>query len=224
MSKILGFDVSSTTIGWSSLSVNDKTKEIKLLDCGYIKPIKDGYIVDRIVDTRDKILDIIKKHKPDYIGIEDIIKFMKGKSTADTIIMLTTFNRMTCLLAHDYLKKKPELFNVMTIRHGLKIGKILPKKEEMPELVAKHLGITFPYEYQINKRSKIAKITEESYDTADGVSVALYYAFVLTGRVKTKKSAATKKKKITKITPGGVVSGKGRFVRVVKVSKKGTKS
>jgi Holliday junction resolvasome RuvABC endonuclease subunit len=211
MSKILAFDVSSTTIGWGSLLIDDQTKEINLLDCGYIKPIKDGSIVDRIVHTRDRILEIINKQKPDYIGVEDIIKFMKGKSTADTIIMLTTFNRMTCLLAYDYLKKLPELFNVMTIRHGLKIGKILPKKEEMPELVAKHLGITFPYEYEINKRSKIQKISEESYDTADGIAVALYYAFILTGK-KIKKPAATKTKKNKKTK------------RVAKATKKGTKS
>ncbi|MCP6726354.1 hypothetical protein NL526_30315, partial [Klebsiella pneumoniae] len=77
-------------------------------------------------------------------AIEDLIKFMT-KSTATTVVVLTTFNRMVCLLAYDYLKKQPELFNVMSIRHALKLNKILPKKEEMPELVAKHLEIKFPY-------------------------------------------------------------------------------
>jgi len=203
MSKVLGIDISSTTIGWCVLTVNDLTKEIQLSDYGYVKPIKDGYIIDRMVDTRNRILSIIKRHNPDYIGIEDIIKFMKGKSTADTIIMLTTFNRMIGLLSYDYLDKKPELFNVMTIRHGLKMGKILPKKEEMPELVAKHLGITFPYKYETGKRNKITKIAEESYDTADGIAVALYYAFVLTGKIKRKKQVV-KKKKAAKRTKKGL--------------------
>jgi Holliday junction resolvasome RuvABC endonuclease subunit len=196
MSKVLGMDISSTTIGWCSLFVDDSSNEIKFLDAGYIKPIKDGTIIERIVHTRDKLLEIINKYSPDYIGIEDIIKFMKGKSRADTIIMLTTFNRMVCLLSYDFLKKPPQLFNVMTIRHGLKTNKILPKKEDMPELVAKHLGITFPYE-----KNKKNKIKEESYDTADGVAVALYYAFLLSGRVNRKIKSTKPTKKRARVKP-----------------------
>jgi Holliday junction resolvasome RuvABC endonuclease subunit len=147
----------------------------------YIKPIKDGSIIERIVDTRNKIQKIIADAKPDYIAIEDIIKFMKGKSTAQTIIMQATFNRMIGLASFDYLKKAPELYSVMAIRHGLKLNKIFPKKEDMPTLVSKHLGITFPYEY-----NKKGKIKVESYDKADGIAVALYCAFVLSGRVKRK--------------------------------------
>lgn len=187
MQTILGFDVSSTTIGWCVLETDGYA--INFIKASYVSPLKNGNIIDRIADTRDKIQDIINQVKPDYIGVEDIIQFMKGKSTAKTIIMLTTFNRMVGLLAHDYLKKSPALFNVMSIRHGIKTDKELPKKENIPELVAKHLGITFPY--QLNKKGKI-KV--ESYDMADGVAVALYYAFILTGRVQLKVKKAKKKK------------------------------
>lgn len=179
--RILGFDVSSTTIGYCILEIDDSDNSIAFVGASYLKPIKKGSIIERIVDTRNKIQAIIEKVKPDYIGIEDIIQFMKGHSTAKTIIMLTTFNRMISLCAHDYLKKSPELFSVMTIRHGLKTDKDLPKKEDMPELVAKHLGITFPYEH-----NKLGKVKVESFDMADGVAVALYYAFVLTGKAKRK--------------------------------------
>jgi Holliday junction resolvasome RuvABC endonuclease subunit len=178
---ILGFDVSSTTIGWCSLSWDESTNDIKLLQMGYIKPIKKGSIIERIVDTRNKVQKIIVDAKPDHIAIEDIIQFMQGKSTAKTIIMLTTFNRMIGLCAYDYSGAAPTLLSVMTIRHGLKTGKELPKKEDMPALVAQHLGITFPYEY-----NKKAKIKVESYDKADGVAVALYHTFFLAGKVKRK--------------------------------------
>jgi Holliday junction resolvasome RuvABC endonuclease subunit len=178
--RVLGFDVSSTTIGYCVLDIEDNN-DIHLIVADYLKPLKKGSIIERIVDTRDKIQTIITKAKPDYIGIEDIIQFMQGKSTAKTIIMLTTFNRMIGLCAYDYLKKSPELFSVMTIRHGLKTDNVFPKKEDMPELVAKHLGITFPYE--VNKKGKV-KV--ESFDKADGVAVALYYAFVLTEKIKRK--------------------------------------
>jgi len=97
---------------------------------------------------------------------------------------------MICLVAHDFLHKQPELFNVMSIRHGLKLNKDLPKKEDMPELVAKHLGITFPYEYD-----KKGKVKEVSRDMADGVAVALYHAFVLTGKIVRKVKKLKVKKK-----------------------------
>ncbi len=180
MTRVLGFDVSSTTIGYCVLNIDDNN-QIHFEYASYLKPAKKGSIIERIVDTRNKIQSIIEKVQPDYIGIEDIIQFMQGKSTAKTIIMLTTFNRMIGLCAYDYLKKSPDLFSVMTIRHGLKTGKDLPKKEDMPELVAKHLGITFPYEH-----NKLGKVKVESFDMADGVAVALYYAFVLTGKAKRK--------------------------------------
>lgn len=176
----MGLDCSSTTIGISLLEIDNN--EIHFKKCFYIKPIKTGTIVERLIDTRNKIRKIIEDSKPDYIGIEDIISFMKNKSTAQTIITLTAFNRMICLLAYDYLNKSPELFSVMSIRHGLKLNKVFPKKEDMPELVAKHLNIKFPYEI-----SKKGKIKEENYDMADGTAVGLYYAFLLTNKVKAKK-------------------------------------
>lgn len=179
--RILGFDVSSTTIGWCVLDIDDNDK-INFVTCNYFKPVKKGSILERIIKTREKINSIINAAKPDHIGIEDLIKFMP-KSTATTVVVLTTFNRMVCTTAYDYNKNYPELFNVMTIRHGLKTGKELPKKEDMPELVAKHLGITFPYEY-----NKKGAVKEESRDMADAVAVALYYAWSLTGKTKKLKS------------------------------------
>jgi len=191
MSKtVLGFDISSETIGYCILEIDEQLGTTKYIDMNYLKPSKNGSLMERIVDTRDKILDIVKKIKPDYIGIEDLIKFMP-KSTATTVVVLTTFNRMICLLSYDYLGHHPELFNVMTIRHGLKLNKILPKKEEIPNLVAKHLGITFPYIYKTSKK-KGKTVAPVSEDMADGVAVALYYAFVLTGKVKKKNPKAKK--------------------------------
>jgi Holliday junction resolvasome RuvABC endonuclease subunit len=178
---VLGFDVSSSTIGWSVLEINSDDS-IKYISASYFKPTKKGEILEKIISTREKIIQIINDVKPDYIGIEDLIKFMP-KSTATTVVVLATFNRMVCVSAYDYLKDYPKLLNVMTIRHGLKLNKDLPKKEDMPDLVAKHLGITFPYEYK-----KSGSVKEESRDMADAVAVALYYALFLTGKTKKPKS------------------------------------
>lgn len=185
---VLGFDVSSSCIGYCVLEIDQESGDIKFISCNYLSPIKKGSILERLVDTRDKIKKIIEEVKPDYIGIEDLIKFMP-KSTATTVVVLTTFNRMIGLLSYDYMKKYPELLNVMSIRHGLKFNKVLPKKEDMPELVAQHLKINFPY-----KCDKGGKVKVESFDMADGVAVALYYAFLLTGKVKKKVKKEKKKK------------------------------
>jgi Holliday junction resolvasome RuvABC endonuclease subunit len=177
---ILGFDVSSTTIGWCVLELDESTNKITFIKAGTLKPTKKGTMVERIVDTRSKVETIIKDNKPDDIAIEELIKFMP-KSTATTVVVLSVFNMMTCVAAHDYLSKVPNIYNVLSIRHGLKISKDCPKKEDMPELVANHLEITFPYEY-----NKKGMIKEESLDKADGVAAALYHAFVLTGKAKHK--------------------------------------
>jgi len=181
MSTILGLDISSTTTGWGILEVT-KDNKINYIDSGYFKPIKDGTIFERLDHSRLKIKDILNKYKPDYVGVENIIEFMAGKSSSKTITTLAVFNRIVGMTAYDYLGKSPELFNVMQIRHGLKTNEVLPKKEEISALVSKHLGITFPYEYNRNN-----KLREENNDRADAIAVALYYAFVLTGKTKKKK-------------------------------------
>lgn len=192
MTKVLGFDVSSTCIGWGLLSVDGYN--VSYIDSGYFKPPKTGDLISRIYKTKEAILDIITKFDPDEIAIEDIVQFMKGKSTAQTIIMLTTFNRMICLLSRDFLGKSPTLHNVMTIRHGLKINKKLPKKEDMPGLVSQHLGITFPYKFNKLGAKKI-----ENYDEADGIAVSLYRSFLLSGKIKKKVAKKTVKKKASKV-------------------------
>jgi len=190
--KILGFDISSTCIGYSVLEFDDTTNDVKFIKCNYHKPIKKGNILERLYHTKNIIKKIIDDFKPDYIAVEDIIQFMKNKSSAKTVITLAVFNRMIGLLAHDYLSKSPELFNVMQIRHGLKKTPVLPKKEEMPELVASHLGIAFPYVYK--KKGNIDSVSE---DMADSVAVALYCAYVHTGKIilKIKKPKVKKAKK-----------------------------
>jgi len=181
MTKVLGIDCSSTTIGYSVLEI-DSSNTIKFISCDYIKPTKKGSILFRIADTRNKIEKIVKDIKPDHVVIEDIIQFMSGASTAKTIITLTSFNRMIGLLSYDLLKKEPQLFSVMTIRHGIKLKKELPKKEDIPELVSKHLNIKFPYQ-----KNKKGNIKPENLDMADSVAVALYYCFILTNKIKSKK-------------------------------------
>lgn len=174
MRKILGIDCSSTTIGCCVLHIDDNNN-ISCQDLIYIKPNKKGNLIERLYETREELKKYIEKIQPDEIVVEEIISFIKGKSTAQTIIMLTTFNRMACLLAYDFLKKSPQLFNVLSIRHGIKLSPTLPKKEEIPDILEKRLNFKFPF--ILDKKNKIKA---ESYDMADAGAVTLYYALKLT--------------------------------------------
>lgn len=189
---ILGFDISSTTIGWGVVETDGYS--IKYIDSGYFKPLKDeSDIFHKLNDSRTKIKEIINKFSPDEIAIENIVKFMEGKSSADSIITLTTYNRMVGLTCYDYLGKSPELYNVLSIRHGLKFDKKLPDKKEMPYVLEKHLNFKFPFEYKrATKKNQNPSPKEECFDRSDGLCVATHHAMV---KVKANLPKQLKRKK-----------------------------
>ena len=177
---IIGWDVSSTTTAYSVLKIAKDA--IYYIDSGYIKPIKNGTIFERLNYTKKEINKILTKYKPDEIAIEEIIQFMSGSSGAKTIIMLTSFNRMVGLTCYEYLNNNPSMYSVMSIRHGLKLDKKLPKKEDMPDVVSKHLNINFPFEY-----GKKGSINIVSYDKADAIEVSLFHAYNIQNKLGSKK-------------------------------------
>jgi Holliday junction resolvasome RuvABC endonuclease subunit len=162
---LMGLDVSSTTIGICVLSLKDDTVTLKHLD--HFKPPKTGHLIERLAKTRAYIQKQLAKYNPDEIVIEDILLGMGGKTTIKTLSSLAVFNRVVCLAAYDQLGRLPYLYTVLKVRHAIKLDKTLPKKEDMPELVAKILKIKFPY------LLKNGKIIVENYDRADAVAVVL---------------------------------------------------
>lgn len=189
--KILSFDASTTTIGISLLTKNDSTNKTTLDYISYFKPPKDGALFERFKITKDYILDIIDQLSPDEIVIEDFIPYMKG-SNAATTILLATFNRMIGLAVFEKTGKLPKMINVVALRHTLKLTKDLPSKEEIPELVATHLEIKFPYVY-ISDGKKKGQVAEESFDIADAIALGL--AYLMKPELAIKKSKTTSKKK-----------------------------
>ena len=180
--RILGFDVSSTCIGYAVVDFHPATKEMQYVDSGYLKPDKKiKNILLQLKDTRDKIEEIITEYEPEEIAIEDIIQFMQGKSTAKTIIKLTSFNRMIGLLCLDLLDQAPTMHNVNSIRSSVrkhlvttsgynKEGKI--DKEELPELIAQIFHIQFPWEHK-----KTGTLKMENYDRSDAMCVAFHHVY-----------------------------------------------
>lgn len=170
MARILSLDISTTTIGISVLEHNNG-KNIKLLHQEFYKPPKID-IFEMLLDVSNHMRSIYDTWKPDEIAIEEFIQFMKGGSGAKTIIPLAVLNRVIGFCFFIWTGQTPILYSVMTIRHTIKFGKKIPPKEDIPEIVAKHLQIEFPYYYKTNKRGKQTIMTE-SYDVADSIAVGL---------------------------------------------------
>lgn len=194
--KILGLDVSTTTIGIAIVEFEKDISDAKLIHTEYYKPNKKTDEINRLKEAVDYILKIAEKFKVDDVAVEEYIKFMKGSSGASTVIPLAIINTTLRLFIYEKLNIMPFVYNVLTIRHALKFDKKLPAKEDIPEIVARHLNINFPYEYKINRKTKQQDIKIESYDVADSVAVALAHIKNTTEikPLKNKRSRPNKKK------------------------------
>jgi Holliday junction resolvasome RuvABC endonuclease subunit len=181
--RILSFDASTTTIGYAIL----ESEPLKLIHVGYFKPNKKLSLFERLVSVKKLVLELIDGYQPNEIALEDILLFMPGKSNATTITSLAVLNRTVGLTIFEATDKAPILLNVTSIRHKLKINEY-PKKEDIPELVAKKLDINFPYKY--NKKNEIIV---ENFDQADAIAVGLAYILGLRPAVKIKKKRKKKK-------------------------------
>ncbi len=189
---ILGLDISTTTIGISTINKSLATGEIALDKVEYFKPPKDGSIFERLIKVKKFTSDLLKRFDPDVVVIEDYARFMAGSSGAATIIPLAIFNTTIGLTIFEQTGKEPIIMNVNTIRKWIKTGDARLSKEEIPEAVAHHLKIDFPYEM-----TKKGKIAVENYDMADAASAALAYLKSVEPKpVKPKKLVESKKIKV----------------------------
>lgn len=184
--RVMGLDASTTTIGLAVIDYSDT--ERKLVHYEYFKPDKKVHVLQMLAGVRAFILSRLETYKPDYVALEDIILFMKGHSTAQTISALSILNRTVGLTVYNHMGRPPAMLNVMKVRHTIKLDKILPPKEDIPELVAKLLGIEFPW--IVNKKGKRI---EENCDMADSIAVAL--AFITLGPEKAELAPVKKPKK-----------------------------
>lgn len=166
---VLGLDCSSSVLGWGVVDLDSK----ELVACGYCNLASSKYdLLQRLDYLYNLISQMCEKYSPQCVAIEDIIKFMKGRSSASTIITLTAFNRTAALSAYHSVGNVA-FIPVQTIRkiirQNTKEKKIV--KEEMPNVIRKYL-----YADLKNYKKKTGGISDKSYDQADGIAVAWSYA------------------------------------------------
>ena len=194
MRIVMGLDISTTTIGIAVVKEEDDGK-IKLVHYEYYKPEKKHGQLFMLARAQMYITDLLWDHDVTEVAIEEYVKFMKGNSTAKTVIPLAILNTAIQLSIWTAdARLKPRVMNVLAIRHAIKPTKRLPKKEEMPDIVAKRLGIKFPWEMKVNRRTKKEERREENWDVADAIAVALAHIAKPSSPVKKVRSKKRSKK------------------------------
>lgn len=167
---VLGLDCSSATIGWGLISISS---DPTLISYGHIKPLDSKFPeIERLDDIYDRICALCELLKPSSVSVEDIFLFMKGKSKARTITLLTAFNRIISLAAYKSVGKV-SFYNVHEIRKIIKNAYNISSevgKEDMPNIIRQHLDSEF--EDIKNKKGNQAK---ETCDEADGIAAAWCY-------------------------------------------------
>tara|TARA_A200000159_G_C7334465_1_gene344453 strand:- start:3380 stop:3922 length:543 start_codon:yes stop_codon:yes gene_type:complete len=170
MVKILGLDISSSTIGWATLLCS---KDSVILDnYGFIKPpaSKKGSLAYRASEASGAVSELIDRENPEIVAIEAYAnKFPSGRSTARTIIVLSVFNEVISIAALKKMGVDPFRYPVVTIRSQISkfSGKKISSKEECFDYIIERFD---NFNFRKNRAGNIAK---ELYDEADAIAVAL---------------------------------------------------
>ncbi len=170
--KILSLDISSSTIGWATMSkVGDK---IILNNYGHIKPMSkkksDDNLSLRLKDILTRMEELFKNENPDEIVIEDYLKrFSKGRSSANTIILLAVFNEIITMAGYSFTGKKPSRYSVTSLRAlvNKKYGKKIKDKDDVINFVASEFS---NYKTTLNRAGNIKT---ECEDEADSIILGL---------------------------------------------------
>jgi Holliday junction resolvasome RuvABC endonuclease subunit len=181
--RILGLDISSATIGWSILEADGESYSLKKY--GHIKPTSKKKADDnfslRLNYAFDAITDLVKTENPDVIAIEDYAKkFSKGRSSANTILILSSFNEVCGLAAFRVSKIKPIRMPVTTLRK-------LVKTEFACDIDDKQDVMSFckkTFNNFLTPNNRAGNIKKECYDEADSIIVALGYYLEKRGKKK----------------------------------------
>ena len=170
MSRVLGLDISSSTIGWAVLSCDEGG--IQLESYGHIKPppSKHGSLTYRLNIALEKAKELFLELAPDEVAVEAYASgFARGRSSANTIIVLSVFNELSALVCLRTLGYEPFRYSVSSIRSKISkfYNKKLVSKDDMFDFVSKK----FKKFSTINNRN--GAIKKECYDETDAIAVAL---------------------------------------------------
>lgn len=179
MKKVLALDISSSTIGWAIFEYDVSSKKYSLLKYGHTKPLSKAKadragkgFVCRLNDAYSKISKLIKSECVDEVALEEYAKrYSKGRSSANTIITLATFNEVVTLSCFRELGREPARYTPRTVRTflGKKFNCKLDEKEDCFKFVDKNFS-SFK-----KTLTRYGNIKTEHYDESDAIIIGLYH-------------------------------------------------
>jgi Holliday junction resolvasome RuvABC endonuclease subunit len=172
MIRVLGLDISSSTIGWCVIDYDNQSAS--LIDYGHIKPPSKakakGVLPYRLNQTIGLMENVVNKYKPDEVAVEDYAKkFSVGRSRASTIIILAVFNELCCLIGYKRTGKDAYRYPVSKIRKviGNHFGiKTVSKDDIFPVITSSCSKFK-------TQKNKVGNIKKECGDEADAIAVAI---------------------------------------------------
>jgi len=180
-----GFDISSSTIGYASIIVKDGY--VLDVDCDYYKPNKIPTTIMSLVQTQKDMSIIVKKMKDKaeqwnvelMVAVEDFL-LAHSTTSAQSITLLAVYNAAVCLALYNVTQVDPRPIPVATIRAKLRRlsgTKDIPK-EMVPDIVEIIINDRKQNGWVLEQYTgKKGAILKENYDIADGIAVALAYAY-----------------------------------------------
>lgn len=157
----VGFDISTNVLGVSIFDLNEK----KIMSVLSIKFLGDN-VVHRMNSAQEFFYWFIQEYdlKDAHFVFEDYNpKFSAGKSTAQTIIALSSMNTFFQFLLYNSLKKDPTRYHVMTVRSALgitKLQKALKKqgeKKTAKDLVFNYITTIYDIDFVSDKSKDYEK-------------------------------------------------------------------
>lgn len=79
--RVLGIDPGFGRMGWAVVEGN-RSKQV-LVDVGCLKTSPDDSLSERLIEIYDHMEDLIKKHEPEAVAVEDIFYFKNAKTVID---------------------------------------------------------------------------------------------------------------------------------------------
>jgi Holliday junction resolvasome RuvABC endonuclease subunit len=167
--KHMGLDISSSTIGYTIC------EDENLLVQGHYKPMKSKVkkinktLAERLLPTYKDMVKLFNQHKPDSVCIEDYArKFSPGRSSAQTIIVLSCFNEVVSMACVDSLGFAPSKYPVASIRKTIGLKGKVEKEDVLKKILEKHPSFNVQH-------SRSNNIKKETYDEADSLAVIIHH-------------------------------------------------
>jgi crossover junction endodeoxyribonuclease RuvC len=148
--RVLGIDPGTAVTGYGVVALDGR--QTTLLECGVIRTTADDPLASRLHDIHAGIVELIERHQPDTIAVEDVFY---ARNVRTTIVL--GHARGVILLAAQQARLRIYEFPPAEIKKAI-TGTGAATKEQMQFMVAKLLRL---------------KSAPQPADAADGVAAAL---------------------------------------------------